>query len=231
MQKQAARTVLRFMQAIVKRDSQVARIQRLVTLKNMQFATILMQGIEVLKFSRLPASNPRARVLWLHPDGVLCLGRREKQPRHTTKCIRLEHIGTIQMGAKADAFLLSPRFVDEIVQPDAKAQCISIYSTGPGEKPAEFHFRMPTQRSAKILEQKLLDVQAEILRAQGAAAKRAQAVHYARNGKFLPERTTAKITELCVDSGTELREIENALTKLAASRPDADDDKVASGYA
>ena len=232
MQQRAARTVLRFMQAIVKRDSQVERIQRLVTLKNMQFATILMQGIEVLKFSRLPASNPRARVLWLHPDGVLCLGRREKQPRHTTKCIRLEHMGTIQMGAKAEAFSQSPRFIDEIVQPDAKAQCISIYSSGPGESPAEFHFRMPTQRSAKMLEQKLLDVQAEISRAQGPAAQRAQAVHYARNGKFLPERTTAKITELCTDSGAELREIEHALTKLAASRPDADDDMVvAGGYA
>ena len=61
--------------AVRRRNSQIARVQNYMRDKLKRFALLLNHGLEVLKFPSQPSCNPRVRVLWLHPDGLLCLGR------------------------------------------------------------------------------------------------------------------------------------------------------------
>eukprot|EP00937_MAST-01D_sp_MAST-1D-sp2_P000270 g270.t1 len=194
----AAHTVSRFVRAVVERDEQLERIAALFRRKLVQFASLLMQGFEVLKFPRLPAGNPRVRVLWMHPDGMLCLSK-DKQPRHTVKCILLEHITGVGTGSSPRPFQLSPRLQQEVQGPGCAAQCVSIY--GRAKHHEAFHFRMPSRASAQLLVRKLLDITSEIGRAPAGAARRAQAVHFARHGQLLPQHTAMRIAALCADSG------------------------------
>ena len=70
-----ATRLLRFLLAVRRRNSQIARVQNYMRDKLKRFALLLNHGLEVLKFPSQPSCNPRVRVLWLHPDGLLCLGR------------------------------------------------------------------------------------------------------------------------------------------------------------
>ena len=188
--------LLRFVRAVARRNQQIERVQSMMRAKLARFAELLNRGLEVLKFPSQPSCNPRVRVLWLHPDGLLCLGREatvavEGQPTRTTKrpgkAIRLESLASITEGAQSVNFEQSPRFLQELQEKPENGQfCLSIYGNSDAQDPS-FHLRLPSLAAREMLARKLLDIMSEMAAARllGAAAARAQACAFARSGRFL----------------------------------------------
>ena len=139
---------------------------------------LLRSGFEVSKF---PTSGaPRIRMLWMHPEGKLVLGK-AVDGADAAKAIMLEHVSIVRVGVDAPNFSSSSKAQREAA--GNEASCLSIH--GSAAEPS-FHIRLATPGSADVLASKLLDMQREFVRADyNATMRRAQAISYARAGRFL----------------------------------------------
>ena len=195
---------------------------------------LLRSGFEVSKF---PTSGaPRIRVLWMHPEGKLVLGK-AVDGADAAKAIMLEHISVVRVGTGAPNFSSSSKAQREAA--GNEAACLSIH--GSAAEPS-FHIRLATPGSADVLASKLLDMQREFVRADyNATMRRAQAISYARAGSFLPHELlqtlrgqtkghadmedTVKVTALNPASDADMEAVAAVLQKAAAASAPAETQK------